>query len=204
MTINNLQLTIYKRVKCHMSKVTCQKGFTLVELLAVVMVIGVVGSVVGGILISSLVGTNKTNALDNVRQNGNYALLQMSKEIEFSRNFYGVSTNGVSYITDCTIPTVSPTPTPTQYGYVKIMSANGQAVTFSCSGNTISSNSASLIDAATVKTTSCYFTCSQDNLVLPPTVGINFTLSQAKAGNFVENNTSVPFNTSVTLRNLNR
>ncbi len=181
-----------------------QKGFTLVELLAVVMVIGVVGSVVGGILISSLVGTNKTNALDNVRQNGNYALLQMSKEIEFSRNFYGVSLNGVGYITDCTIPTVSPTPTPTQYGYVKIMSANGQTVAFSCSGTTISSNSASLIDASTVKTTSCYFTCSQDNLVLPPTVGINFTLSQAKAGNFVENNTSVSFNTSVTLRNLNR
>lgn len=181
-----------------------QEGFTLVELLAVMMVIGVVGSVVGAILISTLVGTNKTNTLDNVRQNGNYALLQISKEIEFSRNFYGVSTNGISYITDCTVPAVSPTPAPTQYGFVKIMSANGQTVVFSCSGSTISSNSASLIDTSSVKTTSCYFTCSQNNPVLPPTVGINFTLSSVKAGSFVENNTSASFSTSVTLRNLNR
>lgn len=181
-----------------------EKGFTLVELLAVIMVIGVIGGVAGAILISTLVGTNKTNALDNVRQNGNYALLQISKQVEFSRNFYGVSTNGTSYVTDCTMPVISPTPTPTQYNFIKIMSGDGQAITFSCGSSTISSNSASLIDASNVKTTSCFFTCSQDNLVLPPTIGINFTLSQSKSGNFTENNTSVTFNTSVTLRNTNR
>ncbi len=181
-----------------------QKGFTLVELLAVIMVIGVVGGVTGAILISSLIGSNKTNSLDNVRQNGNYALLQVSKAIEFSRNFYGVSTDGVNYITDCTQPQVSPTPTPTQYNYVKIVSSNGQSVVFSCGANTIASNSASLLDVSSVATTACFFSCSQDNLILPPTIGFNFSLSSSKGGNFVENNTSVSFSTSVTLRNLNR
>ncbi|MEX2007563.1 MAG: type II secretion system protein [Candidatus Levyibacteriota bacterium] len=190
----------------HYSLIIIRKseGFTLVELLAVIMVIAVVGGIVGAILISSLVGTNKTNSLDNVRQNGNYALLQVSKAIEFSRNFYGVSTDGVDYITDCTLPAISPTPTSTQYGNIKIMSDNGQIVVFSCNSGTISSNSASLIDTNTVTASSCFFTCSQDNIVQPPTIGISFTLTGASEGNFIENKTSVPFSTTVTLRNQNR
>jgi len=180
------------------------EGFTLVELLAVIMVIGVVGGIVGSILISSLVGTNKTNNLENVRQVGNFVLLQLSNEIEFSRNFYGVSTDGINYVTDCTTPAISPTPTPVPYSYAKIMSDDGGTIVFSCAASTISSNSASLLDTASVKTDSCFFTCSQDNFVLPPTVGISFTLSQAKEGNFIENKTSVSFSTSVTLRNINR
>jgi len=189
-----------------------QGGFTLVELLAVILVIGVVGGVVGGILISSLIGTNKTNSLESVRQNGNYALLQISKSIEFSRSFGGVSLNGVNYITDCTQPQgVSPTPTPVPYFYIKITSNDGNDTVFSCFSSAISSNSASLssnsaslVNPSTIAVSSCYFTCSQDSLVVPPTIGIGFTLSDKKAGNFVENKTSVPFQTSVTLRNLNR
>lgn len=203
--IKDKRLPIKKFISHRLSLVICKsEGFTLVELLAVIMVIAVIGGVVGAILISTLVGTNKTNALNDVRQNGNYALLQVSKEIEFSRNFYGVSLDGSNYITDCTTPSVSPTPAPVHYGFVKIISDDGQTVVFSCGSSTISSNSASLINTSTVKTTTCFFTCSQSDSFLPPTVGINFTLSQAKSGNFIENNTSVSFSTSATLRNLNR
>lgn len=193
-----------KIVNPQRSVASSQSGFTLVELLAVMVVIGVVGGAMGTILISSLVGTNKTNSIDNVRQNGNFALFQMSKTIEFSRNFYGVSTDGIQYTTDCTQPAVSPTPTPTKYSYIKIVPDSGQTVVFSCSGTTISSNSASILDTSNVSATSCFFTCSQDSLVLPPTIGIDFSLSQSKPGNFTENKTSVSFSTSVTLRNLNR
>lgn len=203
--IKDLRLKIFKSIIHYPLSINREsRGFTLVELLAVIMVIGVVGGIVGAILISSLVGTNKTNSLDNIRQSGNFALLQTSKEIEFSRNFYGVSTDGINYVTDCTVASVSPTPTPVQYKYAKIMSTNGQIITYSCSSSTISSNSASILDAATVKTDACFFTCSQDNLILPPTIGINFTLTQARVGNFTENKTTVYFNTSVTLRNQNR
>ena len=182
-----------------------EKGFTLVELLAVIMVLGVIGGVVGGILISSLIGTNKTNSLESVRQNGNYALSQISKSIEFSRSFEGVSSNNLTYITDCTQPLgVSPTPTPVPYSYIKITSADGNETVFSCSSSTISSNSASLVNGSTIVVSSCSFTCSQDDLVVPPTIGINFTLSDRKGGSFVQNTTSVSFQTSVTLRNLNR
>lgn len=180
-------------------------GFTLVELLAVILVMGVIGGVVGGILISSLIGTNKTNSLESVRQNGNYALLQISKSIEFSRSFDGVSSNGSNYITDCTqSQVVSPTPTLVPYNYIKITSADGNETVFSCSASRISSGSASLVNDLTVSASSCFFTCSQDSLTVPPTIGINFTLSDKKGGSFVENTTSVSFQTSVTLRNLNR
>lgn len=203
--IKDLRLKIFKFIIHYSLFINREsKGFTLVELLAVIMILSVVGGVIGAILISTLVGTNKTNSLDNVRQNGNYALLQVSKSIEFSRNFYGVSSDGANYVTNCTDPDISPTPTPTQYSSIKIMSDNGQIVTFSCGGSTISSNSASLIDINTVKTSACFFTCNQENIVQPPTVGINFVLTTARAGNFVENKATIPFSTSVTLRNINR
>ncbi len=187
-----------------LSTITAERGFTLVELLAVIMVIGVISGVAGAIIISSLVGTNKTNALESVRQNGNYALLQITKQIGFSRNFYGVSTDDENYITDCTVASVSPTPVPVKYSFLKIVGNDGAIIAFSCSGSTISSNSDSLIDATAVKTTSCFFSCTQNNSFLPPTIGVSFTLSQKKAGNFIENITSIPFNSSVTLRNSNR
>ncbi len=186
------------------SRTKYELGFTLVELLAVIMVIGVISGVAGAIIISSLVGTNKTNALESVRQNGNYALLQITKQVGFSRNFYGVSTGGTNYIADCTVASVSPTPVPVRYSFLKIVGNDGVTIVFSCEKEAISSNGVSLIDATAVKTTSCFFSCTQDNSFLPPTIGISFTLSQAKAGNFIENTTSIPFNSSVTLRNINR
>lgn len=180
-----------------------EKGFTLVELLAAIMVVGVISGVVGSILISSLVGSNKTNSLEKVRQGGNFALLQISKAIEFSRNFYGVSIDGVNYVTDCTEDEVSPTPTPA-YNFAKIVTLEGNTVVYSCESSTISSNGDSLIDNDALKTTSCFFTCSQDNSLLPPSIGINFDLSTNESSTFLERNSSVSFSTSVTLRNLNR
>ncbi|MEX2013273.1 MAG: hypothetical protein WD967_02615, partial [Candidatus Levyibacteriota bacterium] len=115
-----------------------------------------------------------------------------------------VSTDGINFVTDCTMPAVSPTPTPTQYRDIKIMSNTGETIAFSCSSGDILSNGASLIDTNTVEASSCFFTCNQDTFVSVPHIGINFTLTNAKEGNFTENKTTVPFNTSVTLRNTNR
>ena len=62
-----------------------KKGFTLIELLASIAVIVVIGSVIAGIIKSSLRGSNKTNTIEAIRQNGNYALSQISKNIEYAQ-----------------------------------------------------------------------------------------------------------------------
>lgn len=178
-----------------------KNGYTLIELLVAMTVIITVGLIVVAILVSSLRGTNKATSIENVRINGNYAILQISRMIEFAQNFEGVYPDSQGLYTIACVPT-------THYTNVKITSFdNGQTI-FSCnlsqSPAVISSNSASFINTNDVTLTSCYFTCSRTNMSQPPTIGINFTLSQKSSSSFFENQASIPFSTSVVIRNLNK
>ena len=184
-------------------------GFTLIELLVVILVIFSVGVLIVSVLFSALRGTNKTNTIDTVRRNGNSAITQMSRMIRYAQSFNGVSTSTDPsvYITDCTVRAPTPTPTPTQYSNVNITSFDGGQTIFSCppSASTIASISAttsvSLIDTSSVDVSNCYFTCSQDSIISPPNIGINFTLTQKNTSNFFENKASASFQTSVSVRN---
>src|SRR3989344_4471058 len=69
-------------------------GFTLVELLVVILVIFSVGVLISSVLFSALRGANKTNTIDLVRRNGNSAITQMSRMIRYSQSFDGVSIDG--------------------------------------------------------------------------------------------------------------
>lgn len=179
-----------------------EKGYTLIELLAVMIIMVTVGVIVAAILVSSLRGGNKANTIDTIRKNGNYTILEVSKMLEFAQSFVGVSTNGTTYTTDCLVPT-------TQYSSIRIVSFDNQQTTFSCDSNpaTISSRSAttnaSLMNTNEVNMSSCYFTCSR-NITVPPTIGINFTLSQKTANAPFEKKETINFQTSVILRNLNK
>lgn len=175
-----------------------EKGFTLIELLTVMMVLVTVGIIISTIIVSALRGSNKTTTVNTVRQNGNYAISQISKMLEFAQGFVGVSNDNVTYSTSCSSPT-SP------YNFIKITSFdNGQTV-FSCNPLTsaISSNSASLINPNDVNLALCSFTCSR-NISVPPTIGIDFTLTQKTSSSLFENKASIEFKTSVIMRNLNK
>lgn len=184
------------------------KGFTLVELLAVSAVMVVVSVIVTATITSSLRGTTKTNTINDVRQNGNYAIAQVSKMIEYAKSFDGVSNdyNG-SFDSNCTnlTPSLTPTPTPSQYSYIKITGFdNGQTI-FGCSQNnvsTIASNSAPLIDTNLVSVDLCSFTCERARITDSPIIGINFSLSKKTTSSLFENKASVSFTTSVKMRNL--
>lgn len=177
-----------------------QRGYTLIELLAVMMVMATVGVIIAGILVSSLRGSSKTTAIDEVRMNGNSTIIQISKMIKFAQNFNGVSSDGTTYTTNCTL---SPSP---QYRFVKITSFDDKQTVFSCNPSSsppnIASNGASLINTDKITVDTCYFTCLQDNLSGPQTIRINFTLSQKNTG-FFEKRASISFETSVVVRNLN-
>ncbi len=117
----------------------------------------------------------------------------------------------------------SPTPTPTpgkRYAYLKIVSLENEAIIFSCENDGIykevltfdeqpipGKDKESLFDTDTVQmdVNSCYFTCSQNVVTDPPTIGIHFTLSDKKdSTSFFEQKASAEFQTSVTFRNLNK
>ena len=178
-----------------------RKGYTLIELLVVMIIMVTVGVIVASILVSALRGTSKTNVIEEIRNNGNVTMVQMGKMIGFAQGFLGVSTDGTNYTANCT---TAPSP---QYAHIKIKSFDDKETIFSCnplgSPPTIASNGASLIDTNKVTLDSCYFTCSQINISEPPVIGINFTLSQKGTSGLFEQRATIPFETSVTMRNLN-
>lgn len=190
-----------------------ESGFTLIEMLVVIFVLSTIGVLVGAIITSALRGTNKTNTITTVRQNGFYTIAQMTKMIQNARKLDSPS---------C-VPPPSPAPVPS-YQAITITSADGGQTTFACCspgdslGNgTISSGSGAidlttacgtlkrpLLDTNSTKLDSCTFTCTQANAADPPIIGISFTLSQKSTTSFFEQSASIPFQTSVVMRNVSR
>lgn len=175
-----------------------QKGFTLIELLAVMFVFVAVGSILMAIIVGALRGNNKTNTINLVRSNGDYAISQMSKSIQ----------NATALLAPTNCGSVS---SPTATSAVKLSFPDGTVATYSCldSNNnpTISSNSSALIDTTATKVTSCSFTCGQDSSSDYPIIGISFLLNSTQNSSFVDTSASgsgIQFQTSVVIRNLIR
>ncbi|MFH1833232.1 MAG: hypothetical protein ABH816_03690 [Candidatus Levyibacteriota bacterium] len=198
-----------------MKKLSTSKGFTLIELLVVVIVVIAIGGFVVSILFSTLRGTNKTNALTVVRQNGNGAISQMSKTIRNAKNI---------------VDPISCIVTSSQ-NHITILTAEGNYLTYACCTSTTGDSNTlisingdytdgvcslteriSLFDTSSVTLESCSsvstsFTCSQNSNIDSPSVGIKFTLKNYAADSGVslqENSALIPFQTSVVLRNLAR
>jgi prepilin-type N-terminal cleavage/methylation domain-containing protein len=194
-----------------MKKIRRSKGFTLVEILAVLGIIVTVGGIAGAIIFSSLRASNKANDLERIRQNGNFALSKISRTILYAKSFNGVSTDGISYSNDCTLPPGPPLP-PIKYSSVKITNFDESETTYSCSPeaspttliSTQNLEDTDLIDTNTVSVSSCYFTCSQLFKTNSPTIGMNLVLNQEGGSQFSEKQTSISFTTSVTMRNSNK
>ena len=192
-------------------------GYTLVELLTVIVVVVVVGMIVATILVSSLRGSNKTTVINDVRDNGNTAITQISRAVEFAKSFEGVSTGedsdgNVTYSDNCLSTTITPTPVPNEYKFIKIRTFEEQEIVFYCPYlediGTIATNDATLSQPPTplvdssMTVSNCYFSCSQSYISQPPTIGINFTLTKGASSLFSEQKFPLDFHTTVVMRNL--
>jgi hypothetical protein len=134
-------------------------------------------------------GSNKSESVSIVKQNGTFALSQMVKQIRYAKSLDNPAS--------CVPSTNSPTLTITS------LADNGQT-TYSCPTNLsspITSNSAALIDASAVSVTYCSFTCSQNSISEPPRVSIQFTLTSQNTNGLAETKSSIPFQSSVIMRN---
>lgn len=170
----------------------CEKasGFTLIEVLVVLGVFVVISTVIVSILFVSLRGSKKSDVLVTTRENGYSALSKMARVIRYAKS--------IDLPASCV-------PSSGSVNSITITGSDDNQIVFACpasSSGGISSNSASLVDTSSVSVSSCSFTCSQPTSADPPTVMISFTLA-AQGGNSAESIASVPFETSVTLRNFN-
>ncbi|MBI4089396.1 MAG: type II secretion system protein [Candidatus Levybacteria bacterium] len=180
-------------------------GFTLVELLASVIVLIAVGSVVAGIVTSSLRGAKKTTVIEDIRQNGNYTLAQIAKNIEYAKDFNGFSDDGTSYATNCPA-SFAPTPTPVvNFNFIKVTPFDGNPIVYNCtsvSPFTITANGVSLINTNSVAMIECAFACRQNASTDVPIVKVSFKLKPKNTSGLVEYSTPpILFETSVTIRN---
>jgi prepilin-type N-terminal cleavage/methylation domain-containing protein len=176
-----------KNIQHH--KQSQQSGYTLVELLTVIGILSVISVIVLSVVFISLRGTQKSDTIEVVRQNGDTAMTQIVRGIRYAKS--------LDSPTSCVPSTTSSSITITS------IQDNAQT-TYSCNANTISSNSASLLNTNGVATTSCSFVCRQNRSSDPPTITIQYTLSANTTGSLSETSATIPFQTSVTMRNYNR
>lgn len=191
--------------RLHQNTFAKKNGFTLIELLAVLGVFAIVSSIVASITVTVLRGNNKTNTINIVRSNGDYAISQMTKMLR----------NATSILNPYPCGTID---NPTVVSSVQLAFPDGSTTTLSCldadNNPSITSSSASLtptpiplIDPTTVAVASCQFTCSQAGPSDYPVIGIDFSLNANTTSTFTEQQASasaIEFQTSVALRNLIR
>ena len=175
-----------------------ERGYTIIELLAVVSILVAVTSIIAALITQTLRGGNKTSVTNHVAQNGNYVTSVITNSIISAEDI--VSIGGVE-VDNCT-------QNPTGSSIEFYMSRSKGTILYECSNDTISSNSASLIDTASLKidtanASACYFTCSQANNdpYPPPIIEFGFILTQKSDTALFEGRATAPFKTSVLMRN---
>ena len=150
-----------------------RKGFTLIELLVVVSLVGIIMVATVGLLLSVLRGSRKSEALSIVKQNGDHVLELISTRVRNARAINSCPGNTSLSVTN----------------------PDGGETIFSCSGETISSNSAVLVSSGV---SNCAFICNSGSRGVPASTTVQFTLTSGQSG--VEQ-ASTTFNTTVSLRN---
>lgn len=176
-------------------------GYTVAEMLTVVGILVAIGSILTGILYSTLRGSNKTTITTAVTQNGNYAVSTITNSIINSTSV--VSLDEV-LVADCLLTTTS-------VKSIVLKNADGSTTTLSCVQGTspdtengrITANSIDLINKNQVASiySSCSFTCTQKDSYSPPIIDFKFTISDINATTN-ETKASASFGSSVSLRNL--
>lgn len=152
-----------------------KKGFSLIEVLVVLSVFALIAVIASQVLFPVFRGGGKTGAAIIVKQNGNYAVSVIQRELYNARQ-----------VSECT------------QNEVRYFNADGQSVLLSCTpSGGISLGGSRSLTSAEVEVESCTVACS------PPPITeviIDFRLKKSGATG-VEEKASFPFRVRVTLRN---
>lgn len=167
-------------------------GFTLVELLVVLAISGVAGTIILAALSSTFRGATKSDSISTIQQNGNFVMAQITRSVRYASDLQSPTT--------CYTGTESPVVSSS----ITVLNSDNFPTTFACdtSNGSIASNGANLLNAQAVAVTACSFTCSQSSPYSSPTISISFTLNKKNGNTMTENNSPITFTSSVNLRNV--
>lgn len=173
-----------------MMKTTIEKGLSLLEMLIVITIFSVLGILITQSVILTLTGSRKSEATIRVRENLDYSLNVIERQLRNASAVYKDS----SYTTTCT---------NLVRDSIYYLDQNGAKSYFSCvnigsTGSYIASGSAHLTGEA-VKIVSCSFQCVSNTLSNPELVRVKITLQDASTTGV--NSASVSASTQIFLRN---
>ena len=152
-------------------------GFTMIEILIFISILIVILGISFSFILITFGNASKSEALKEVKQNGNFALSSMEKFI--------ISAKEV----ECSVDRQS----------LDVTMLDGTYTTFSCTSGKIASDSAVLTNDK-VNISDCSFVCTIEP-GLPAQVEINFTLSTVGSLLRANENSSLNFNTKLVVRN---
>lgn len=136
-------------------KIKNQKGVSLLEILVVITIFSVLAILATRGILLTLRGSRKSDSLGRVRENVDYALSVMERQLRNAEDVACTSSTLVTYETK-----------------------DGASATFSCesvgAGGYIASSSARLTNDE-VDVSSCSFTCDSGGSGVPPSVSISIT-----------------------------
>ncbi|MBU2577209.1 type II secretion system GspH family protein [Patescibacteria group bacterium] len=159
------------------------KGYSLMEMIVVISLLGVVGVIVSGFLISTMKANSKAEITKEVRQNGDYVLSVLQ----------GAILNSLSV--SCTNPSAN-------IKIIRVTDLNNQITDYTCNitEKKISSGSARLT-GTNIAVTNCIFSCNTTS-GRPTKVTIDFTIGNKSSTNLrPEEKSSVNFKSEVITRN---
>jgi type II secretory pathway pseudopilin PulG len=138
------------------------KGISLIEILIVVSIFAVVGVLVAQSVLYSVRSSRKSESLSHVRNNLDYAISIMERQLRNAES-----------ITTCSGASVSK---------LDFYDSLGNATYFQCTGGYIASGSATIrLTSDEVELTSCSFTCNPGSADEPDSIFIKLTGKDATA-----------------------
>lgn len=137
-------------------------GFSLVEMLVVVSVFALIGVLTTSAVTQTLRGSKKSDSLVRVRENVNYSLAVVERQIRNAENVAsctGVATSVLTYTSIEGITSTFSCITPGALGYI----ASGSA----------------RLTSSDISITACSFVCSQVDINNPPVVRVSIMAEDA-------------------------
>jgi type II secretory pathway pseudopilin PulG len=160
---------------------TC--GISLIEILVVITIFAVLGIVVTSSVILTLQGTKKSESVIKIRENLNYSLSVIERNLRNANSIpecLGTPSSAITYLD--------------QYG---------NSSSFSCinvgANDSVVASGSSWLTSNSVKVTDCSFTCTPSDSNTPSVVTIDLTLQDASASGI--QSAKVSASTQIYLRN---
>ena len=154
------------------------KGYTLIELMVVVAIFSIIALVASETIILTLRGTTKAEAISKVRQNIDYAMGSMERQLRGAKSVTSTCNN---------VPSTQ----------ISFIDQNNNAVTFSCvnvnSTNQLSSiaSSSANLTSGNISISQCSFSCTPKSGNKPAYIQMTIVASDLKGENAITDTTQV-------------